>query len=92
MADTLIAKLCCHALFHFMHLLINNWAYIAQRCMSTFAIIEHLDVIENIFFALFKSFIYFVFNPFSFQTAKETFHTSIIPAVTFSAHMNNLVP
>ena len=35
----------------------------AQRSMPAFTIIEHLNVFENIFFSIFVSFIYFVFNP-----------------------------
>jgi len=35
-----------------MYFLINSWAYIAQRSMSAFTIIEHLNIFENIFFSI----------------------------------------
>jgi len=53
--------------------------------MPSFTIIEHLDVIKNIFFCIIESFVYFTFNQFVFQTVKETFNTRIIPAITFTA-------
>ncbi len=88
----MICQLCRPFLFHFVHFLIHNRAHIAQCFVPAFAIIEHLNIIENIFFAIFKCFIYFLFNPFRFQTPKEAFQTSVIPAITFPAHTaHNLI-
>ena len=60
--------------------------------MPTFTIIEHLNVLENIFFSILVSFIYFALDLLILRTAKETFRTRIIPAITLSVHAaNNLV-
>jgi hypothetical protein len=54
--------------------------------MPAFAIIKELNVIKKAGSGFRSCFIILKTNPLGFQRMKETFHRSIIPAVTFPAH------
>jgi len=54
--------------------------------MTTFVIIQDLDIIKDIFFCFFPCFVIIKENSFGFQTGEKTLGNSIIPTVTGSAH------
>ena len=64
--------------------------------MRPVAVVEHLDVIDDILFCFFQSLIVHKVNLLRFQAAKEVLHHCIIPwagyalpAVSFAAHTAN---
>ncbi len=67
-----------------MHFLIYSRAYVAQRSMPAFAIVEQLNVLKNILFSIGASFVYLVFDPLILQAAEEAFDKRIVPAIALS--------
>lgn len=59
-------------------------AYVAKRRMSSFLIVEHLDVIEEFLLGLSKRVESFA--KLRFERRKPAFHSCIVDAVASSAH------
>ena len=66
--------------------LVREWAEIAQRGMPSAAIIEALDVKENVGLCLLTRLVMGMMHPLHFQCAKEAFHHRVVVAVARAAH------
>jgi hypothetical protein len=54
--------------------------------MSSFWVVEGLDVFEYCAGGRFVRWKYLIAEPFAFQAAKESFQGCVVPAVSFAAH------
>ena len=54
--------------------------------MSSFWIVEGLDVFEYCASGRFVRWEYLIAEPFTFQAATESFHGCVVPTVAFTAH------
>ena len=54
--------------------------------MKTIAVIEHFNVIDNIYPGFFPGYIAFLMGTFGLEGMKETFNNGIVPAIASTAH------
>ena len=71
---------------HFVLLLVFNWRELIVPRMTSFGIVEHFDVSENVLSCFIAVFIYLSFDLFSLQKLKETLCNCIVVTVSSSAH------
>jgi len=63
-----------------------RWNLVANLCVTTDAIVEHLDVLEHDLLGLLTSLEAIVVQAFGFDRAKEAFHRRVVPAASFTTH------
>ena len=59
---------------------------ISEIGMETIAVIEHLDILDNIVRGISPSWVRVVIGPLCLQGPKESFRHCVVPTITLSGH------
>ncbi len=67
-------------------LLIDKWAYVSNRRMSSNAVIVDFKILKECSPGLFMRWIDRVSHTFFFERSEETLHRSVVPTIAFARH------
>ena len=64
---------------------VRRRALVAEGSVASLAIVEQIEVLEDVLLGLFPGGVAFAVCPFGFELAEEALHRSFVPAVALAA-------